>query len=781
MSFPAALAFRFAAPEMLAGLLLIAVPLLLHWLFRRPHREEPWGAMGILRRALERRSRRLRLETWLLLAVRMLMVAAAVLAFARPTRSLSTGVARNAAPTQRILIVDASLSMSSRERGASALEQARLAARRIVDAAGPGDAFRVLRIGPGAEPPAVIRLWSTDPAAVMAELERLPQTDGRGRPEAALEQALAWLDEAAPARPAETIVLSDFQESNWRPSGAAEMRIAELLQAIGRQSRLVLAPFGDRQVDNLALTELDVREPLVRRGQTATLAARIVRFGDPASGAIPVEARVNGVLAGVAQLESDAGGEAFVELPVRFDESGPIAVELALPEDLVPRDDRIRRVVQVRDRVRVLLVDPAGLSRDAARPSDYLRLALAPPGVADGPAGGLYELRTTTDASLLQADLAAHDIVVLCSVPRVTPTEAAALSRFVERGGGLIVGASRSIDAESFNQELLRDGAGPLPGRLVQWIEQPSQAEPLTFLPSTHSIAEPFLGNPDAGLETTRVWEHLRIDAGESPVLIALSNGDPALVEKPFGQGRCVVSGVAFDGAGTNWPVWPSFLPLVQELAAHLVAASDPAPVLAGEPLEFPFAGPGRFDLSLPDGTVQPRLAPPAETPRPVRIAETAVAGIYELRRVDAAPAAGAEGSRPADAAPPGVLRGAVNPDTSESRIERLDPVQLQSLLGRTPHRIDAAWQPAAVADIDPSSIVDDVSHWLFATLLLLAAVEAALVLRLGWGLAILAGTGAGVLTAALAGPIAGAIAGLAMAGGMTALPRIVGRRVWMR
>ena len=92
---PLVFAMTFAAPELLAGLLLVGVPILLHWLYRRPIHEEPWAAMEILRRALARRSQRIRLQTWLLLAVRMLIIAAAAIAFAQPVASgLIGGIAR---------------------------------------------------------------------------------------------------------------------------------------------------------------------------------------------------------------------------------------------------------------------------------------------------------------------------------------------------------------------------------------------------------------------------------------------------------------------------------------------------------------------------------------------------------------------------------------------------------------------------------------------------------------------------------------------------------------
>ncbi|HID22064.1 MAG TPA: hypothetical protein EYP14_06640, partial [Planctomycetaceae bacterium] len=78
------LAFSFAQPWMLWGLVAVGVPILLHFLRRQPVQEMDWAAMRFLLAALRRRARR-RLEEYLLLAARVLAVALLVLALAEPS------------------------------------------------------------------------------------------------------------------------------------------------------------------------------------------------------------------------------------------------------------------------------------------------------------------------------------------------------------------------------------------------------------------------------------------------------------------------------------------------------------------------------------------------------------------------------------------------------------------------------------------------------------------------------------------------------------------------
>ena len=65
------LALGFGSPWLLLGAALAAIPAILHLLFRREHRAEPFAANRFLAEATRKHSRRLRFQHGLLLVVRM--------------------------------------------------------------------------------------------------------------------------------------------------------------------------------------------------------------------------------------------------------------------------------------------------------------------------------------------------------------------------------------------------------------------------------------------------------------------------------------------------------------------------------------------------------------------------------------------------------------------------------------------------------------------------------------------------------------------------------------
>ncbi|MFM8217788.1 MAG: BatA domain-containing protein, partial [Planctomycetaceae bacterium] len=62
----------FGSPWLLWGVGLASAPLVIHLLYRRRFRETSWAAMRFLLEAARKNARRLRLEQWLLLALRTL-------------------------------------------------------------------------------------------------------------------------------------------------------------------------------------------------------------------------------------------------------------------------------------------------------------------------------------------------------------------------------------------------------------------------------------------------------------------------------------------------------------------------------------------------------------------------------------------------------------------------------------------------------------------------------------------------------------------------------------
>ena len=113
MYFPVLWALGFGAlPILQFGIAATSLPILVHLLNRRKYREMRWAAMRFLVAAMRKNQRRVKVEQWLLLAIRTLVVLLVVCAMAKPFLESLGAVALPGQRTHRVIVLDGSLSMA---------------------------------------------------------------------------------------------------------------------------------------------------------------------------------------------------------------------------------------------------------------------------------------------------------------------------------------------------------------------------------------------------------------------------------------------------------------------------------------------------------------------------------------------------------------------------------------------------------------------------------------------------------------------------------------------
>src|SRR5688500_13251905 len=101
----------FLNPIMLFGLAAVAAPILIHLLNRRRVQKVVWAAMRFLKASIEQNQRRMRLEDWILLALRCALLAVLALALARPSFE-SVGSVLGTSKSTVVMLIDNSYSMA---------------------------------------------------------------------------------------------------------------------------------------------------------------------------------------------------------------------------------------------------------------------------------------------------------------------------------------------------------------------------------------------------------------------------------------------------------------------------------------------------------------------------------------------------------------------------------------------------------------------------------------------------------------------------------------------
>ena len=664
----------FGSPWLLWGVGLAGAPLVIHLLYRRRFRETPWAAMRFLLEAARKNARRLQVEQWLLLALRTLILLVAVLALAEPHLRQAGAVFQAGLPTHRIVVVDASASMGAVDQDQPLFENARRLAREVLDQSRPGDAVNLVRLS--ALPPRVIvQTPSFNADSVRSEIDRLELSATPAAVAAALEETLPLLQAVPEISRKQVYLISDFQRASWEPDrGGGDGRLAVAARKISESAELFLLDAGSSPLPNAALTscELIDRVPLVNRPTRLRVG---VRNYAAESRDMDLQLLVDDRVVDRRTLSLGPGAEQTEIVSLSIDSPGLHRIEARLPADALEIDNHRWLAANVRDRLRILCVQGRSPERAGIRGTDYLPIALAP---ATRPGSlaerNLVEPVVIDDGEFTRQDTGLFDAIFLNNVRRVTEREAATLQAFLRQGGGVVIAVGDGVDVANYNEVLFRDGAGLLPARLQDRRGDPVRRDPpFRFDPAefAHPILEPFRGNPDAGLESTLTFAHLGtsdLDRGGARIVLQFDSGEPAILEKRVGLGPSLLITTSLDERWGLWPLWPSFVPLIQEIALFAVSGRETnQPRVVGDTLEAaipPVVAESELLIVPPQGEPEP-IRPQADANDPRLIyGPTTQVGLYEAR------------------IPPPAVRSeifAVNFDTEESNLSRFSLEELRA------------------------------------------------------------------------------------------------------
>jgi len=664
---PAALIDGFVHPALALGALLAAVPLLIHLLNRQRHRPMPWAAMRFVAAAYRRTRRRTRLESLLLLLLRMAAVALLAFAVARPfTGGTSPLSALAESRRDLVVVLDGSASMGWRGATQSVFERAVDRARALVGELDGGRGDRVRLVLAGAHP-RLLSWRSPDEAMGLLGAMNEPTDEALDLVAALAEvQRYAEEDAAVSGRGAlEIRLLTDLQRKSFVTTleaaavtdDAAAPRLAEVCDALREAgARVLVEDLGPPEPEpaNLAVEAIVVDAERLAPELSFEVEVSVFNAGPHVAGDVRVALEVDGERRPSRTIEVPARGRARAAFTVQLRTSGDHVLTARLDSDRLGVDDQRARVVRVPPPVRVLLVDgdPAfEVDRDE---TGYLGLVLAPPGDSAGdPLAGRpapFAVRTALAGELRAGDLslADFDVIVLANLGSLDAETARALEERVAGGAALVVTAGDALaaGADLWNRRLYRpDGSGLLPAELSAKRSVSDRRR------DWWRVAEFQVDHPALAFFADERWRPLLTEVPiydflaarplpDARVLASLDDdaASPLLVERAFDRGRVFLWLTSIDADWARVAESPrTLVPLVHELVRY--AGTPPAPernVAVGQPFAAELASfPRVRGVLRPDGTRRPLEGEPeALAPglwRLPPVLETDRAGLYEI------------------------------------------------------------------------------------------------------------------------------------------------------
>ncbi len=464
----------FMHPILIAGAALVGLPILLHLIMKQEPKRLSFPAFRFLTQKLKTNQRKLRLRHFLLLALRMLLIALFCLALYQPTLLSERLNLRGEQPVATVIVIDTSPSMGYMANDQSRLDEAR---RRV---------FELLEELPEKSPVAIVT--TDDPGAAFWQdvpearklVEKLDKPRGGGEPvSAALAQAYSLLSKVesrdtdeVDQLPKFVAVFTDRASASWDAARVEDLKKFRDSLPDPKPAHVVV-DFGIDQPVNIGIISAEMSPQVIGAGQPANIVITVAATGptDLPPADVTVSAKLTNGTNDRKQLVIPYGQSRAVAFEFKGLKPGVQQVEFSLvAADKLMADNARFFTFQVGEPRRLLAItdDPAAAvywqSGLLAAKEPFTCLAVRPQDVRIKDGQTVVNLPEDPEKpGIMQESLRAFEAVCLLSVEDPNRRDNSPeslwdkLRPYVETGGRLIVipGARVSIEGYAAAPDLM--------------------------------------------------------------------------------------------------------------------------------------------------------------------------------------------------------------------------------------------------------------------------------------------------------------------------------------
>lgn len=556
---------NFLNPLMLGGLAALSVPLAIHFMNRFRVRTTEWGAMKFLSESIRHDARRVKLQDLLLLLLRLLLVALAVLAFARPVRkAFASPEQAGKGAIASMVLLDNSASMGCSLGPELCIDRAKRQIAKWADEMDSQSLLGLCLVSNRAEP--LIPKPGPNTGLFRKMLSEAPLSDRGSDLLPGLRFAVESLKNIH-GMPREVRIFTDGQ-------GAAWLKSAEILKLANANPGIRFVPvvITEKLPANLGIVEVSPDTGTIAAMQPVRIRVEVANHGDTAVEDVRVQlSSAEGRPSGESVIPRiEAGGSATTSIPTMFEKAGPNSVSASIPPDAFATDNQRSAALDVVGQMNVLICEDYPTAEATDRDGFYLANALMPIPAEEAPRHYM-SLLFTSPADLPKELSPSVQAVFLCNPGGLPIAAAGALREYVQGGGSLVIfpGSRTSADDWMANAAL----AELLPATLGTATADDEGAKAPTWQSGdfNHPVTELWNDPQQGRLSAIKVFRHFPlVPKPGSRVVATLSDGSPALVESRSGEGAVAVFATPATPDWSNLPLHPAFVALSQRLLGYM-------------------------------------------------------------------------------------------------------------------------------------------------------------------------------------------------------------------
>jgi hypothetical protein len=511
---------RFLYPNMLWGLLALAIPIIIHLFNFRRHKVVYFSNTATLKTIEQENAKTKKLKYIIALIMRMLFVAALVFAFAypyNPDQKLKTDDADNLVA----VYIDNSMSMQSQSSEISLIEDARVSARKIVSNISPSQRFVLLTNSrrPDNEYPMNQdeMLMSID----AMQIEASPMSIN------ALYENLQMIMRRNGFKSASLFMYSDFQDNMMNLDGiVADSAI-----------QIVAMPLQSDYQQNIYIDTVWLSSPILQKDLANEINVRVVNESGKEIKGLPVNFEIDGKAVAFNTIDVPANGRNDISMQFVLNDNGMGTV--SINDFPITFDDTYHFTLNVRPIIKIVELSTIvemrhGTSLQSQSPLETLFSN-----------DSLFNYTRIDPRRIDQQYLSDCQLIIIDGDNIVNETMMQSILDLATEGCSVVL-------LPSEEDEILNDTLS------------------VSMISSQHPFFDDIFVNIPNNADLPKVYKHVQIDKSRfsnSLSLISLQNGTSFFTLSKIGTGNVFSFASKFDKDWTNFTENSLFVPIMYKIA----------------------------------------------------------------------------------------------------------------------------------------------------------------------------------------------------------------------
>ena len=527
---------EFVNPGFLYGLFAISIPIIIHLFNFRRFKKVYFSNVSFIRELKLQTQKQSRLKHLLILLMRILAVAAIVLAFAQPYFPFSKNIVQPDEKNVVSIYIDNSFSMQAVSEKGILLDDAKEKLREIASVYKGSDLFQLLTNDfEGRNQRFVSKeefIDRIDEVQISPVVKTLPEVIARQ------QQLLS----EHPSNVKTAYIVSDFQQ------GMMKGVFPVLDTAINK----LLIPIKGINTENLYVDSCWFETPVHQLNQNARLFVKIRNSSERNFEKIPLKLIINGRQRAVASFDAKANESAEVVLPFTDYEAGIQKGELSISDFSINFDDNLWFSYFVDTQTPILCIN--GNTENAYLNSLFEK-------------DSLFVFDNVNAERIAYSDFNRYRLIILNELNSVSSGLIQQILPFVKNGGSLVLLPSPKTGGQIYNELLKLTKTGI-------YGTQDTTDTRISFINLEHPLYANVFDEIPENIDLPYVYQYFPIlvdSRTRHEPLLELQRGGDFLSVFPVDNGKVYLFAVPFDPSFSNFPRHAIFVPTLFKIAVSSI------------------------------------------------------------------------------------------------------------------------------------------------------------------------------------------------------------------